>query len=721
MKNENTRRTELHLHTALSDDSSVITPEELIKHGVKEGFSAVAVTDRNSVQSFYDIAKYREEYGKSIKVIYGAEVRFKGDLVTILAKDKIGLKALYKIISEKEITSEERTHVLIGSGNPEGALFSAVKKGKHKKLSEIGVECDYIELFVSDNKDVQAVNKVLFDFGKSRGIPVTAVGNCHYIEVRDKICKDVLDFAKGKTAEDTPSHFRTTEEMLSAFSYLGKEGALETVISNPEKIAHSIDFIDPTDNTLPSFTLDNAKAETERLCKERLNDLYGKNHPEEISQRLCGELTLLNDSQCSIYLLCHKLSQHLNKAGTLHSCRGTVGSTLTAYLMEISSINPLPSHYRCPECKYTEFTEEADGFDLPARICPRCSKPMKIDGHNIPFETCLGLKGSGGFSIDIVTSDSACDEAVGYVARYLGEDRVASAGRVIYCRHRFIEEAVSAFEKHTGIKLNDAEVHRISEKLLSTKRLNSTHPAGFVILPEGAEWEDITPIKTTEPTFGNIKTATLTDYFSMADRLHKINISGYEVYDKIQRLFQITRTNPKDISFNDSEVLKLFSNMDFGDIPELSHEIFGEIFGRICEKHESVNFNTLVKALSMAHGTNVWRNNGEALIINHPFSQLIGSRDDIYLTLLNHGIDREVAHTITEKVRKGKFTLKSRENEKLKEVMRSAGLPSWYIDSMTRIYYLFPKSHAVRYAKSAFICGWFKVYFPKEFYLVMKS
>ncbi len=721
MKIENTRRTELHLHTALSDDSSVIIPEELIKHAVKEGVNAVAVTNRNSVQCFFETAKYREEYGKSIKVIYGAEARYKGDLVTVLAKDKIGLKALYKIISEKEITSHERNHILIGSGNPEGALFCAVKKGEHNKLGEIGIECDYIELFVSDHKDVQAVNKVLFDFGKSRGIPVAAVGNCHYIEVGDKICKDALDLAKGKRAEVTPSHFRTTEEMLGAFSYLGEEGALEAVISNPEKIAHSIDFIDPTDQAFPVFTLDNAKSEAERLCKEKLNDLYGENPPEEIPQRLCGELNLLKESHCSIYLLCHKLSAHLNKADTLHGCRGTVGSTLTAYLLGISSINPLPSHYRCPECKYTEFTEEADGFDLPARICPRCSKPMETDGHNIPFETCLGLKSTQSFNIDIVTADSARDEAVELITRYIGKDRVAATGSVIYCRHRFIREAVSAFEKHSGIKLKDAELHRISERLLSTKRFNSTHPAGIVILPEGAEWEDFTPMKAVEPTPGNIKTATLTDYFSMADRFHKINISGYEVYDKIQRLFQVTGTNPEDISFNDPEVLKLFSNMDFGDIPELSHEIFRGIFGRICEKQESVNFSTLVKALSMAHGTDVWRNNGEKLISRHPFSQLIGSRDDIYLTLLSHGVDRETAHTITEKVRKGKFILINEENERLKKAMRSANLPSWYIDSMTRIYYLFPKSHAVRYAKSAFISAWFKVYYPKEFHSVMSG
>lgn len=734
MVNQKTERVELHLHTRASEDTSVITPKDAIETAVKMGHKAVAITCLNSVQDFAEMERCQWKYGNGIKVIYGAEIKYvlPGDNlpehITVLAKDKDGLQALYRLISSledngimfaisKELLEKNRAHLLLGSHHFYGELYRAVRDGApEQRIKELAAFYDYIELYTRSDDISKEVNRKLYHLGKRLGIPVVAVGNCHYIEPEDQICKKVIDHIHSGIIEPGSTYFRTTEEMLQEFSYLGEEAAYEVVVTNTNKIADQIDYICPFSCQYPPFTLPNANEEIRRLCEEKLSFHYGISVPEEIRTRLETELELLGKyDYSSLYLLTHCIVKNIHQKGAFTGCRGSIGSTLIAYFLDITDVNPLPAHYLCKSCRHTEFVPDAvSGFDLPMKPCPQCGAKMGGDGHNIPYETAMDLNGELTPTIEINVPKSMQKDALQFIAEHLGKDRVAFAGTVGHYAQPLANAYVQVYQDMYDTEIDETQLQQITDKLCNIKHSEGRQPFGVVLLPENMAFEVVTPIRRLEKTIAGIENVTHMDYYSIGPVLPKINILPHTGYDRLKKLFVMTDTKPENIDYSDRNVYQLFYNLDTLGVPDFSSLFCQNI---LCEV-EDIHFGDLVRISGMSHGTNAWLDNAENQLKEHPFRELIGDRDDIFLTLRKYGVDRQTAYSVMTAVRKGRFHLDNERNKKWTALLEQAGVPDWYITSMKKIRYLFPKAHAAVYTKLAFGLAWFKNYFPEQFYNV---
>ena len=424
----------------------------------------------------------------------------------------------------------------------------------------------------------------------------------------------------------------------------------------------------------PKFTLPGADEDLVRICKERIRFLYGMNPPYLVTERLDAELAMMQGTNhSSVYMLVHHLAKHLHQKGYRTGMRGTFGSVLVSFLLEITEENPLPAHYRCLNCKHTQWIPEAaSGYDLPAEICPYCGRAMYGDGHNIPYEICMGLvPGEQEPYVEMNLTPTARETAVRFLVQLLGEDRIARA-----CEWN--------------------------------------NPVCFMLLPEGMEFEDVTPLTMLDPPVYGVRKQTVLPGYELGHVLQKVLLLPLDPYDCTSELHRLTNTKPEDVRYNDRNVYQLFLKQETCGILDFSSGVGKEILGRL----EEVRFSDLVRISGMAHGTDVWYSNGENLLAEHPFRELIGDRNDIFLTLRKYGVDRETAYAVAETVRKGKLGIYSEENARLEKKLSSAGVPQWYIDSMKRITYLLCKSHLVAFVKLCFSLAWFKCYYPEQFYNV---
>ena len=722
MKEETTRqdrtmrRSELQVHTVASADTSVITPRDAIQAAVAMGYKAVAITDCNCVQSYYSVARGHQRYGRDMKLIYGAELSDDKGSFTVLVKDRLGMKALYRLISGKTITPEERTHLLIGSSHHHGELYRAVANDlNEEETAEIAKEYDYIELYVGqDGHTHREINKKLYTLGKSLSIPVVAVGGCHYVSPEDAICKEIVDSLQKNSLHTRQEDLsmRTTEEMLNAFSYLGEDAAYEVVVTNSNLIADRAEQIDPDNWDFPAFTLPDAEDRVRDICAQAMETLYGANPPEEITRRLETELSLMGRF-ASLYLITYEVAKHIHTLGGMVGFRGYIGSTLIAYLMGISDVNTLPAHYRCGHCLHTEFAEGDSGYDLPKKTCPHCGQPMTGDGHNLPYETAMGPTGDKEPILDLNVPPSLRAEAVRFLADYLGRDRVAYAGATDSFGERLAEGYMQVYAHQSGKEITDEKA--VAAHLANVKKREGLHPNGIVLLPQGMQWEDVTPLRTLDTPVCGIDKATHMDYYHVEYALPKINICPYSVLDRLQKLFAVTGAKPEDVDYSDPAIYDLFFHLDTCGIPEYASPFCKDL---MCEIGPMA-FSDLIRVCGMSHGTNTWNGNGEVLIRDgHEFRELIGTRDDIFLTLQKYGLDSTTAFSVMENVRKGKFSLDNARNEQITAILEQAGVPQWYIQSMKRILYLFPKAHAANYTKLSVLAAWFKVYYPEAFYNV---
>lgn len=428
------------------------------------------------------------------------------------------------------------------------------------------------------------------------------------------------------------------------------------------------------EQSYPKFTLPGADEDLVRICKERIRFLYGINPPCLVTERLDAELAMMQGTNhSSVYMLLHYLTDYLRQKGYCTGMRGTFGSTLVSFLLGITEENPLPAHYRCHNCKYTQWMPEvASGYDLPNEICPHCGRELYGDGQNIPYETCMGLvPGEQEPYVEMNLTPAARETAVRFLVQLLGEERIAQA-----CEWN--------------------------------------NPVCFMLLPEGMKFEDVTPITELDSPVYGVRKQTVLPGYELKSVLQKVLILPLNIYDCISELHHLTNTKPMDIRYNDPNVYRLFRELDTLGIPEFSSGVGKEILGRLGEVH----FSDLVRISGMIHGTDVWYGNGENLLAEHPFCELVGDRNDIFLTLQKYGVDRETAYAAAETVRKGKLGVCSEDIVQLEKAMRSAGVPQWYIDSMKRITYLFCKSHLVTLVKVHFSLAWFKCYYPEQFYNV---
>ncbi|MDD2505339.1 MAG: PolC-type DNA polymerase III, partial [Bacilli bacterium] len=698
--------------------------------------------------------------------------------VNILAKNKIGLKNLFKLISyantkylyktPRILRSEIEKHregLLIGSGCYESEVFVEARSKTEEELANIINFYDYVEVQPLDVYDhlIQQNNfsniielenniKKIINTTIDTGKIIIATGDVHHLTKEDKIYREVIINQKvpggGRHALSRnnitfiPStHFRTTDEMFKDFSFLDKKLANLLIVENPNKIADMINHVEVIIDTkgVPfSPKIENSAQEVEKLVYDKAHEIYGLElHPliqDRITQELAG---IINGGYDVIYLISQKLVKKSNEEGYLVGSRGSVGSSFVATMMGISEVNPLPAHYVCPKCQYTTFDNEkgeslgltySSGYDLPTKECPKCNEVMISEGHDMPFATFLGFNADKVPDIDLNFSGEYQWKAHEYTKELFGVENVYRAGTIGTVADKTAFGFVKGYCEDKGLIKRNIEIERLAKGCIGVKRTTGQHPGGIIVIPDYMDVFDFTPYQYPADDINSLWRTTHFDYHPMEDELLKLDILGHDVPTMHKMLQDLTGIDVTKISLNDQKILNLLSstkslgvtpeqiNCPTGTlgIPELGTKF---VINMLVETKPST-FAEAVKISGLSHGTDVWAGNASELIKNNvvPFSEVIGCRDDIMVYLINNGVDPLKAFKIMEFVRKG---MPSKLPDVWKEhelVLKEAKIADWYIESCHKIKYMFPKAHAVAYVMGALRIAYFKIYYPIEYY-----
>ncbi len=676
--------------------------------------------------------------------------------IIILARSKAGLKNLYELISyshinffykkpriPKSILDAKRRDLFIGSACEAGEMYRAVVAGESdEELNKIAEFYDYLEIQPVGNNDfmvregnlkslddVRLLNKKVDDIGQRLGIPVAATCDAHFFSDEDALYRKIIMHGmKYKDVEfQAPLFMRTTDEMLKEFEYLGKERAYKAVVEVPHAIAGGIENLIPIPKETYPPSIEGSDDELQKICMDRLLELYGETPHEKITDRIKKELdSIINNGFSVMYVIAQKLAFKSLEDGYLVGSRGSVGSSFAAFLTKISEVNPLEAHYICRNCKHIEFANPAEydcGIDMPDKNCPVCSSKYAKDGFDIPFETFLGFDGDKMPDIDQNFSGEYQATAHKYVEELFGSDNVFKAGTISTFADKTAKGFVLGYLEENNIPFNSAELNRLIKGCEGVKRTTGQHPGGMVVLPQGYSINDFTPVQRPA---NDQKSATITTHFdfnSMHDTLLKLDILGHDDPTVIKMLEDQTGTKASEINIRDEKIMSLFRSpealepiVDIGcDLGVLGIPEFGTHFVRgMLRTAVPSTISELIKLSGLSHGTNVWNNNAENLIKSGTatLQNVISVRDNIMLYLMHQGIDSKTAFTITEKVRK-KFGNITTKHEK---IMINHGVPQWYVDSCKKIEYMFPKAHAAAYVIMALRIAWYKIYYPKEYY-----
>lgn len=776
------KRVELHAHTKMSAKDALNDVEDLIRTAARWGHPAVAITDHGGVQTFPEAAQVAgslEAEGMPIKVLYGVEgylfrdeaanmsgddwdlSSVRNDHIIILAKNKQGLKNLYKLISKshldyfykkplmpRTLINEYREGLIIGSACEAGELFRAIVAGRtDEDLLQIGDFYDYLEIqplinnrylirenMAQDEEELKDFNRKVVDLGEKLGKPVVATCDTHYMEPGDAIYRRILLAAQNyKDLGEGGLYFRTTDEMLEEFSYLGEEKAREVVIENTRKIADQIEKIKPIPEGKYPPEIEGADEILRTSCYSKAKEVYGDPLPYEIKERLDAELdAVIGEGYAVMYVSAQMLVDKAREDGYVVGSRGSVGSSLAATMAGITEVNPLPPHYICPECKYIEWGDlkEYDcGVDMPAKQCPKCGADLNRDGYHIPFETFLGNENSRKEpDIDLNFPGEYQETAQKYVNEIFGANNVYKAGTITTIQGKTAFGYAKHYEEvEANPKSTYALVKKNAHYCEGVRTSSGQHPGGIIVLPEGMEIEDFCPVQRPAGDRDAKFITTHFDYHAIDTNLLKLDVLGHDVPSIIRHLYDMTGVDPMTVPLQDKRVQNLFLGrrslklkprkgkkeriIDRGTfgIPE-----FGTDFVRKMLKTTKPDcMGDLIRISGFSHGTNVWTNNAENFIKEKKASMkdAISTRDDIMNYLEQKGMSSQQAFKIMEKVRKGRGLTAEEEAE-----MKKLKVPNWYIESCKLIQYLFPKAHAVAYVSMAYRIGYFKVYHPAAFY-----
>ncbi len=760
LDNSPLKRVELHLHTKMSAMDGLTEIDEVIKRAAKWNHPAIAITDHGCIQAFPDAYQAAQKY--NIKVIYGVEAYLVNEdkkerpyHIILLAKNREGLKNLYNLVSisyldhyyrfpkiPRRVLAEYRQGLLLGTACEAGELYTAiVNKAAPEEIEKIAAFYDYLEIqplqnnefliregLVESKNDLEQINKDIIEWGEKLNIPVVATGDVHFLDPNHEIYRRIIQAGQGyeDVEHELPLYFKTTEEMLNDFSYLGDANAHKVVIENPLNIANQIESIKPVPDGFYPPKIDGAEEEITNLTWNDACAKYGGKLPEIVEARIKRELDSITKHGFSVlYLIAHKLVKKSNDDGYLVGSRGSVGSSLVAYFTGITEVNPLPPHYRCLHCKNSEFPPEGSvgcGADLPAKLCD-CGHEFIKDGFDIPFETFLGFEGDKVPDIDLNFSGEYQSKAHQYVEELFGSDNVFRAGTISTIAEKTAFGFVKKYMENKGEIIKNSETNRLVKGITGVRRTTGQHPGGLIVVPRDRNIYEFTPLQHPAENKDSGVITTHFEYHAIGDQLVKLDILGHDDPTVIKELEDLTGIDAATISLSEKETMKLFSSVDplgiksaaidssvgtFG-IPE-----FGTKFVRqMLEATRPTTFSELVRISGLSHGTDVWLNNAQNLISNNvaKLNEVICTRDDIMTFLIYKGMDKKQAFKIMEKVRKGKGL--NREDEAL---MRENQVPEWYIDSCNKIKYMFPKAHAVAYVTMAYRIAFFKVYYPLAFY-----
>lgn len=772
-----TKRVELHCHTKMSKMDGLTPIEKLVDTAVAWGHKALALTDHGVVQAFpfaYDEAKkLRDKNGWEIKLIYGCEGYLchsredkKNYHIILLAKNVEGLRNLYRLVSlshlqyfggkpkrprlTKGLLDQYRDGIIVGSACAAGEVYRAILAGvDHEELKEIASYYDYLEIQPTGNnnylirdprfpnitsvEDLQDINRQILALGDELGKMTVATCDVHFLNPEDALARKILQAGMGYPDEEQPPlYFRTTEEMLAEFDYLG-DRAYEVVVENPNKINDMVERFKPVPDRdqLYSPSIPGAKEKVQSLSYAQAHAWYGPKLPKIVEDRLKLELSsIIGNGFSVLYYIAHLLVKKSNDDGYMVGSRGSVGSSFVATMLNITEVNPLVPHYRCPHCFHTEFFTDGSvesGFDLPEKNCPECGTPMIRDGHNIPFAVFLGFHGDKVPDIDLNFSGEYQPRAHKYTEELFGRDNVFRAGTLGTIKDKTAYGYIKKYYETRGEPKRTAFIESLIPKLAGVKRTTGQHPGGIVVIPRNLDVHYITPVShpADDPECGTITTHY--DFHSIDERIVKLDILGHDDPTVIKMLDRMLGEDYcKHIPIGDKDTMELFlSTKSLGvtpeqigtdvatyGVPECGTRFVRQMISDVKPK----NFSDLLRISGYSHGTDVWLNNAQDLIrAGTPTEDTISTRDDIMNWLINKGMEPSMAFGIMEWSRKGKAHKKGFKPEQL-EAFKKAHIPEFYIKACTTLQYLFPKAHAVAYVLSAYRIAYCKVHHPREFY-----
>ena len=684
--------------------------------------------------------------------------------VIILAQNDVGRINLYRLVSwshldyyarrpriPKSLLQKYREGLIIGSACEAGELYQAVLNGRPEdEIARIVNFYDYLEiqpignnLFmiesekipqIQSREDLMEMNRKIVRLGEQFHKPVCATCDVHFLNPEDEVYRRIIMTGKGFDDADRqpPIYFRTTEEMMEEFMYLGAQKAEEVVITNTNYIADQIEKISPVrPDKCPPVIPDSDKT-LRTICYDKAHALYGENLPEVVVERLERELnSIIGNGFAVMYIIAQKLVWKSVADGYLVGSRGSVGSSFAAFTAGITEVNSLPAHYLCPNCKYVDFDSDyvksfsgRSGCDMEDRNCPVCGQPLSKEGHDIPFETFLGFKGDKEPDIDLNFSGEYQSKAHDYTEVIFGKGQTFRAGTIgTLAEKTAYGYARGYFEDH-HVEKRSCELTRLASGCVGVRRTTGQHPGGIIVVPLGEEIYSFTPVQHPANDQTTRTITTHFDYHSIDHNLLKLDILGHDDPTMIRMLQDITGVDPTSIRLDDPEVLSLFHGLealhikpeDIGgtDLGSLGIPEFGTDFVmQMLRDTKPKAFSDLVRISGLSHGTDVWLNNAQTLIKEGKaeISTAICTRDDIMIYLINKGVESEQSFKIMESVRKGKGLTPEWE-----KVMKEHDVPDWYIWSCKKIKYMFPKAHAVAYVMMGIRIAWFKIHYPLAYY-----
>ncbi|MFA6982538.1 MAG: PolC-type DNA polymerase III [Sedimentibacter sp.] len=702
-------------------------------------------------REIYDVSKLNELLKEDIDIVKQPYYH-----INILVKNYTGLKNLYNLVSDSHINnfykkprllksnlSNLREGLILGTACESGELYRAILEGKSdEKIEEIADYYDFYEIqplnnnmFLVNNErlkgveELKEINKKIIQLGEKKGKTSVATGDVHFLEPEDEIYRRILMSGQGyeDAEKQAPLYFKTTEEMLDDFSYLGEEKAYEVVVKNTNLIADLIEPILPIPKGTFPPVMKGSDNELRNICFDKAKSIYGEKLPDIVESRLNRELnSIIGNGYSVMYMIAQKLVKKSNEDGYLVGSRGSVGSSFAATMAGITEVNPLVPHYVCPKCKYSEFIEDGSygsGFDLLDKSCPVCSTLLIKDGHDIPFEVFLGFEGDKEPDIDLNFAGEEQGVCMKYTEELFGKGKVFRAGTISTIADKTAYGFVKNYFEERGISKRKAEIKRLIQGCLGIKRTSGQHPGGVMIVPEDKDIYDFTPVQYPA---NNEKSGTITthfDYQSISGRILKLDLLGHDTPSIIRMLEDLTGLENDDIPTDDQSTMAIFNSPEILGISldeincstgTLAIPEFGTPFVRqMIMDTKPKSFSDLVRISGLSHGTDVWINNAQD-IIKKGYAEIggvISTRDDIMTYLIQMGVDKKTAFDIMERVRKGKGLRKEDE-----EAMKKQNVPKWYIDSCNTIKYMFPKAHAVAYVTMSVKIAYFKVHYPEAFY-----